>query len=58
MMITKKITVRGMTCNHCVGRVTEAIERLPGVESVNISLEENSATIRFDETKVNIEKSA
>ncbi|MFF0338751.1 heavy-metal-associated domain-containing protein [Kribbella sp. NPDC004875] len=30
--------VRGMTCAHCVGFVTEELETLPGVESVAVDL--------------------
>ena len=51
-MRTEKIAVKGMTCNHCVGRVTDALKQLPGVESVNVSLEENSATVSFDESRL------
>jgi len=31
-------TVTGMTCDHCVGAVTEEIGRLPGVSDVAIDL--------------------
>jgi Cu+-exporting ATPase len=41
-----------MTCEHCVGRVTETIRKLPGVEHVDVSLESKSATVRFDENKL------
>ncbi len=51
-MRTEKVSVRGMTCGHCVGRVTEALKKLPGVEEVSVSLEGKSATIRFDENQL------
>ena len=47
-MTTRKISIQGMTCNHCVGRVTETIQQLSGVKNVAVSLEEQSATVQFD----------
>ena len=32
------ITVKGMSCNHCVMSVTKALEALPGVSSVKVDL--------------------
>ncbi|MEL4304622.1 heavy metal translocating P-type ATPase [Methanococcoides sp. LMO-2] len=46
------IDVHGMTCMHCHERVTKAISSLEGVESVEVSLEENNATVSFDPDKV------
>ncbi len=57
-MLTKTISIKGMTCDHCVQRVTKAIAKLPGVEDVNVSLKQKSATVRFDETRQNAERIA
>jgi Cu+-exporting ATPase len=54
-MATEKLSVKGMTCNHCVGRVTDALKKLPGVDSVQVSLEGKSATVVFDEGKLGAE---
>ncbi len=35
--------VEGMSCGHCVGRVTDALSHLDGVDQVEVSLEEKSA---------------
>ncbi len=32
------ITVKGMSCNHCVQSVTKALEALPGVSGVKVDL--------------------
>ena len=32
-------TVAGMTCAHCVAAVTEEVERVPGVATVQVALE-------------------
>ncbi|AKB85136.1 heavy metal translocating P-type ATPase [Methanococcoides methylutens] len=50
------IDVHGMTCMHCHERVTKAISSLDGVESVEVSLEENNATVSFDPEKVSLEE--
>ena len=41
----KKILIEGMSCNHCVGHVKEALEALDGVSSIEVSLEGNCATV-------------
>jgi copper chaperone CopZ len=38
-------TVEGMTCEGCVGTVTAALEGLPGVESVQVSLANKQAVV-------------
>jgi len=32
------ISVKGMSCNHCVMSVTKALEAIPGVSSVKVDL--------------------
>ncbi|MDP2846889.1 MAG: cation transporter [Humidesulfovibrio sp.] len=32
------ITVKGMSCNHCVMSVTKALQSLPGVTGVSVDL--------------------
>lgn len=45
-MQEKFIRVDGMTCNNCVKHVNEALLEVPGVESVEVSLEKAGATIK------------
>lgn len=40
-----KLNVSGMSCQHCVGAVRNALEHVPGVESVDVSLEQGSAVV-------------
>ena len=42
---TVKLGVQGMHCEKCVARVTEALENVEGTTSVEVSLEDNSATV-------------
>jgi Cu+-exporting ATPase len=49
------IGVFGMTCMHCHKRVTDAITKVTGVKSVEVSLENKCATIEFDEGATNLD---
>lgn len=44
-MITKTISIEGMTCANCVRHVTRALEALPGAVDVSVSLENKSAVV-------------
>lgn len=44
-MKTKKLSIEGMMCNHCVAHVQEALEAVKGVENVRVSLGDKSATL-------------
>jgi copper ion binding protein len=52
----KKLSVEGMTCRHCVKRVTKIIEKAPGVSGVQVSLESKEAVFTCDETGTNVDK--
>ncbi|MGD8909727.1 MAG: copper ion binding protein, partial [Chromatiales bacterium] len=40
-----RLAVTGMSCGHCVAAVEKAVCAVPGVESVNVSLERNCAEV-------------
>ena len=40
-----EIAVKGMTCAACVGHVSNALEDVPGVESVTTNLATEKATV-------------
>ncbi len=40
------LKIEGMTCNHCVKAVTEALAEVPGVDKViDVSLEQKQAVV-------------
>ena len=41
------ITVEGMMCGHCTGRVQKALEAVEGVAGVVMSLEDKTATVEL-----------
>jgi copper chaperone len=43
------LTVRGMTCNHCVSSVRSALEETPGVRSARVDLEKEEAVVDYDD---------
>ncbi len=43
--MTRTIDIEGMGCGMCVKKVTAVLEALEGVESVQVSLENNNAIV-------------
>ncbi len=50
----KTLNVQGMSCGHCKMSVEEALNKLDGVSSAEVHLEDGKVDIAFDETKVNV----
>jgi copper chaperone len=48
-----QLKIEGMTCDHCVRSVTNAVKDVPGVADAKVSLETNSAVIEGDQIDVN-----
>lgn len=44
-MVTTTLSISGMKCMGCVDSVTQAIEAVPGVESVEVRLEQADARV-------------
>ena len=51
-MTSRILNVAGMSCDHCKMAVTKAVSALEGVEAVEVSLENNTANVRFEESKL------
>jgi len=49
-MTQTQLAVSGMTCDHCVRHVTDAISKVAGVNSVNVKLAEGIAVIEFGDS--------
>ena len=47
-METIQLNIRGMTFNGCVNNVKNVLQRTPGVTGVEVSLEQNRATVTYD----------
>ena len=46
--------VEGMTCASCVNRITRFLNRVEGVEEANVNLASESATVRYDPSRVDV----
>lgn len=42
------LKISGMTCGHCVSAVNRALQQVPGVESVDVSLDPQQAVVTGD----------
>ena len=49
------LKIEGMHCVGCSTRLEKVLNNLEGIETAKVSLEEKKATIKYDETKINIE---
>ncbi len=47
-MDTYKINIEGMACKHCQARVQTTLEKVNGITSVNVNLENKCATFETD----------
>lgn len=47
--MTKTIFIEGMSCNHCVRHVEEALKELDGVKSVKVDLKGKKAEIELSD---------
>lgn len=45
MSETITLNIEGMTCDHCVRAVTEALEGVTGVSTADVSLEQKRAVV-------------
>ena len=47
-----KLKVNGMSCQHCVKTVTDALTALDGVQRVKVNLRKGEAVVRFNELEI------
>ena len=50
------LPVTGMTCASCVRNVERALQRTDGVETANVNIATERATVSFDAGKVDTQK--
>ncbi len=48
-----KLKIGGMSCQHCVKTVKDALTALEGVQRAKVNLRKGEAVVRFDELYVN-----
>jgi Cu+-exporting ATPase len=50
--VKKSVGIEGMTCAACSARIERVVGRMPGVDSVSVSLPGEQATIEWDEAQL------
>ena len=50
-MTQETLTVEGMTCQHCVKTITDALNGQSGVYKVGVDLDKREGKIEYDEEK-------
>jgi copper chaperone len=53
-MAKTTLKIKGMSCQHCVMSITNALKGLKGVGDVKVSLEKGNADVSYDEKLVTI----
>jgi copper chaperone CopZ len=48
--------ITGMHCNGCVRSVTNALKKVAGVKNAEVSLQDNSAQVEYDEKETTFEE--
>ena len=43
------LRIQGMSCNHCVMRVQQALAAVPGVAKAQVTLDPGQARVEFDD---------
>jgi copper ion binding protein len=56
MLKRAKIKIDGMSCQHCVKTVTDAMVDLDGVSQVKVNLKKGEAKIKFDKDRLDLEQ--
>lgn len=46
--VKKKVFIEGMSCQHCVNHVTEALKEISGVKTVDVDLKGKYAIVEAD----------
>lgn len=55
-MTKTTLKISGMSCAHCVMRVSKALKSMPGVTDAQVDLQKAEAQVSYDETRVGVEK--
>ena len=55
-MRQETIKVEGMTCQHCVQTITEALNNITGLNTVNVDLVKKEVRVKFNENETKLKK--
>lgn len=52
MLKTSRLSIQGMSCDHCRDTVEKALRNHPGVRAATVHLEEGAAEVQYEEGAV------
>ena len=55
-MRQETIKVVGMTCQHCVQTITDALNNITGLNTVNVDLIKKEVRVKFNENETKLKK--
>ena len=55
-MQQETIKVEGMTCQHCVQTITDALNNITGLNTVNVDLVKKEVSVNFNENETKLQK--
>ena len=55
-MQQETIKVGGMTCQHCVEIITDALNNINGLNTVNVDLVKKEVSVKFNENETKLKK--
>ena len=55
-MRQETIKVEGMTCQHCVQTITDALNNITGLNKVNVDLVKKEVRVKFNENETKLKK--
>ena len=55
-MQQETLKVEGMTCQHCVEIITDALNNINGLNSVNVDLVKKEVSVKFNESDTKLQK--
>ena len=55
-MEKQTLKILGMSCEHCVKAVSNALKELPSLDGVHVDLKSGSASFSYDPVTISLEK--
>ena len=55
-MRQETIKVEGMTCQHCVQTITDTLNKITGLNTVNVDLVKKEVSVKFNENETKLKK--
>ena len=55
-MTKESLKVEGMTCQHCVQTITDALEKIAGINKVAVYLDKKEVQVDYNDEKTNLQE--